>query len=73
MMIEEKPGLPHSAPRQDPKPTILAKLKPKTRIVIKKIVLENFKSYYGRHTIGPLNWVTKKKKTSYPKSRTLQL
>jgi hypothetical protein len=63
MMIEEKPGLAPSAPRQDPKPTILAKLKPKTRIVIKKIVLENFKSYYGRHTIGPLNWVTQKKKT----------
>jgi hypothetical protein len=27
----------------------------KARVVIKKIVLENFKSYYGRQEIGPLH------------------
>jgi structural maintenance of chromosome 4 len=32
--------------------------KPKTRLIIKKIRLYNFKSYYGEHIIGPLNWVS---------------
>jgi len=28
---------------------------PQKRLIIKKIVLENFKSYFGRHEIGPLH------------------
>jgi structural maintenance of chromosome 4 len=28
---------------------------PKKRLIITKIVLDNFKSYYGRHDIGPLH------------------
>ena len=29
--------------------------KPQKRLIITKIVLENFKSYYGKHDIGPLH------------------
>lgn len=55
--IEEKGGETMTSPNPPP-PSADGKEQPKPRLVIKSMVLENFKSYAGAQHVGPFHKVS---------------